>query len=223
MYTITPSLPAQTFEEISSLAKKLDGIAPMLQVDIVDGVFVPLRSWPFTNHAYDVHEELAKLSSLPQTLPLEIDCMVMHPEQYLDTLCALSAKSVIIHMRSTTAYHHIIMHARLHGYKIGFAITNDDDVRLLAPYICEIDFVQVMGIAHVGTQGQPFDRRTLTTLTQLRLAYPKLTLVVDGAVNADTILTLRDAGATRFAPGSYIAKATDPVIAYKHLCVLLNI
>ena len=46
--TITPSLPAQSFREITMLTDALAGVVPMLQVDIVDGVFAPHQSWPFT-------------------------------------------------------------------------------------------------------------------------------------------------------------------------------
>jgi ribulose-phosphate 3-epimerase len=222
MLSITPSLPAQTFEELKALAVTLQDMILMLQIDIVDGKFVPNISWPFTE-AGDVYETLQKIKKLPSSLQLEFDCMVMNPEQYIDTFVALGVRSVIIHMGSTEAYEDIIMHARTHGYQIGFAITNDVPLTDLTQFIDQLDFVQVMGIAHVGKQGEPFDTRTLDTLRTLRAAYPKLPLAVDGAVNADTLLQLRDAGATRFAPGSAIAKSVDPSESYKQLSTLLGI
>lgn len=222
MLSITPSLPAQTFDELKSLAESLSGVVQMLQIDIVDGKFVPNLSWPFTEDG-DVHETLKKIKTLPLSLPLEMDCMVMSPEQYIDTFVELGIRSVIIHMGSTEAYGDIIAHARAHGYQIGFAITNDVPLAELVPFIAQIDFVQVMGIAHVGKQGEPFDVRTLDTLRTLRASYPELSLSVDGAVNAETIVSLRDAGATRLAPGSAIAKSVHPAESYEQLCVLLGI
>jgi ribulose-phosphate 3-epimerase len=149
--------------------------------------------------------------------------MVMRPELYLETFASLGVANVIVHLGSTDAYDAIITHARTYRYQIGIALTNDRDLSELSPYIDRIDFVQVMGIAHVGKQGQPFDERTLTTLHALRTAYPTLPLSVDGAVNRETILKLRDAGATRFAPGSAIAKAPDPVLAYKQLAHMIGL
>jgi pentose-5-phosphate-3-epimerase len=222
MLSITPSLPAQSFTEIKELATTLLGTIPMLQVDIVDGEFVPAVSWPFTEPR-DACAELLNLQLLPPSLPLEMDCMVMRPELYLETFVSLSVANVIVHLGSTDAYDAIITHARTYRYQIGIALTNDRDLSELTPYIDRIDFVQVMGIAHVGKQGQPFDERTLTTLRTLRAAYPTLPLSVDGAVNSDTILKLRDAGATRFAPGSAIAKAADPVHAYKQLAHMIGL
>lgn len=220
MIQITPSLPAQSFDELHLLATILAPYIPMLQVDIVDGEFVPLTSWPFIEGG-NIYELLLRLRELPPELPLEIDCMVNRPEQYLDIFVELKVKSVIIHLRSTDAYDAIITHARSHGYAIGFALTNDVPLSELEPFIPQIDFVQVMGIAHVGKQGQPFDERTLDTLRILRASYPELPLVVDGAVNKDTIKILCDAGATRLAPGSAIAKNVDPISAYKQLSMLV--
>lgn len=222
MLTITPSLPAQSFDELRTLAETLSHTVPMFQIDIVDGVFVPNVSWPFTEGG-DPKEVLRSLATLPASLPLEVDCMIVHPETYLDLFVELGIASVIIHMGSTDEYDGIISHARTHGYQIGFAITNDARGEILNPYVAKIDFVQIMGIAHVGKQGEPFDTRTLSTLSTLRALYPTLPLVVDGAVNAETIVKLRDAGATRFAPGSAIAHSSDPLQSYKQLCVLLGI
>ena len=220
MIQITPSLPAQSFDELNALASVLASYIPMFQVDIVDGEFVPLTSWPFLEEG-DPKKLLLKLENLTALVPIEVDCMVMNPENYLDTFVSLRVASVIVHMRSTEAYDAIIDHARAHGYDIGFALTNDVPLAEIEPYIPRIDFVQVMGIAHVGKQGQPFDERTLSTLQALRSLYPELPLVVDGAVNRDTIQRLRDAGATRLAPGSAISKNGDPVNAYKQLSMLV--
>ena len=222
MLSITPSLPAKSFDEIKVLADALDGCIPMLQIDIVDGVFVPNLSWPFTEHS-NVYAELENIKTLPPNVPIELDCMVMNPEQYIDTFVALGVRSVIVHMGSTDAYEAIITHARAHGYQIGIAITNDSKLSELAPLIPRIDFVQVMGIAHVGKQGEPFDERTIETLETLKKSYPDLTLVVDGAVNFETIVRLRDAGATRFAPGSVVAKSVHPLDSYKQLLDMIGL
>ena len=74
-----------------------------------------------------------------------------------------------------------------------------------------------MGIATIGVQGQPFDERTLATVSELRRLYPNYTIAVDGSVNQDTIQSLQQAGANRFAPGSAITAAPDPVVAYQEL------
>lgn len=213
---VVPSLPAQSFAELSNLATRLEGQIDEIQVDIVDGHFVPLKAWPFTVEKSPT-EELKDLSKLPSSISIEMDCMVMHPEQYLDLFVELGVVSVIVHVGSTNKVADIIKHARANDYRIGLAFTNDIPLVQVAAYISEIDFVQVMGIAEVGKQGQPFDERTLDTVRTLREQFPNLTIAVDGSVNASTIIQLVEAGANRLAPGSAIAKAEDPVVALKHL------
>jgi ribulose-phosphate 3-epimerase len=219
-YSLVPSLPAASFDELSSLAEKLAGIALGFQVDIVDGLFVPHKAWPFTET--DMALEWEKLPLLTKNFEIEIDCMVREPEQYLDIFVVNDIPRVIIHVGSTECYGKCIRHARTHGYKIGFALTNDVPLSFMHPYVPLIDFVQVMGIAHVGRQGQPFDERTLATVRSLRDTYPDLEIAVDGSVNEKTIPLLKKAGVNRFAPGSAIRKAEDPAAAYKHLVSLIT-
>ena len=218
-HTLVPSLPAASFAELVALAKALDGVSYGFQIDIVDGKFVPHTSWPFTES--NVAEELEKITTLPSTYEYELDCMIEQPEQYLEIFKTLPIKKLIIHVGSTDQYGAIIRHARLHSYQIGLAFTNDVPLSFVYPYLDKIDFVQIMGIAKVGQQGQPFDERTLMTAKTLRQQYPELSIAVDGSVNAETIPRLLEAGVNHFAPGSAISRASDPVSAYKQLRSLL--
>lgn len=217
--TLVPSLPAASFAELNMLAVALQGVASGFQVDIVDGRFAPYRSWPFTED--DMAVAWPKWHQLPRSFAYELDCMVHEPEQYLPIIETLPLQKVIIHVGSTDRYGDIISHARNHHYSIGLAFTNDVPLSFVYPYIEKIDFVQIMGIAKVGKQGQPFDDRTLKTARTLRDRYPELSIAVDGSVNASTIPRLIQAGVNHFAPGSAISKAKDPVAAYKQLVALL--
>ena len=219
-YSLVPSLPASSFEELEGLCASLTGVAKGFQIDIVDGVFVPHTSWPFTEVGVD--DELLRIEKFTKDFEIEMDCMVMEPERYLSIFTQIGVTRVIVHIGSTDAYGAIIKHARTHNYKIGFGFTNDVPLSFLYPYIEKIDFVQVMGIAKVGKQGQPFDERTLQTIAALRSQYPDLEIAVDGSVNAQTIPLLLEAGANRFAPGSAIAQAEKPAGAYKQLQSLMQ-
>ena len=218
-YSLVPSLPAASWEELESLLQALTGVSVGFQVDLVDGSFAPSRSWPFTEAA--AVSDIARLKPYATTYELEIDCMIEQPEQYLDQLVGIGASRVIVHYGSTAVWETILSHQRTHGYLLGLAITNDIPLAAVTEPLSQVGFVQVMGIATVGAQGQPFDERTLETVTTLRAAYPALEIAVDGSVNADTIPRLLAVGANRFAPGSAISRAVDPVAAYKQLQALL--
>lgn len=219
--TIVPSLPAQSLAELLELGAKLRGVATGFQVDLVDGRFVPATSWPFTE-TVAVAEALTALAPLAKTFALGMDCMVEDPQQYFDVFAALGVQRAIIHYGSTDLLE-AIASARAHGFVVGLGILNDTPTEELAPLIVAVDFVQVMGIATIGLQGQPFDERTIATVCALRQHYPQLEIAIDGSVNAETIPRLLEAGANRFAPGSAVAKADDPVEAFRGLQRLVGL
>lgn len=218
-YSLAPSLPAQSWDELGKLWTAFAGTLPELQIDIVDGAFVPFSSWPFTDERGV--DAIVNAGIFSPTF-LEIDCMCMDTEAYLDRFLLLPTLSrVVIHAGSTDAYDVCLQHRTEHGYRMGLGILNTTPQTLVDELLPRFDYVQVMGIASIGVQGQPFDERTLDTVRSLRSSYPELEIAIDGAVNATTIPLLVRAGANRFAPGSAIAKATDPVAAYKQLLALL--
>ena len=217
---IVPSLPAKSFAEIEALIEALDGTASEIQIDIVDGVYAPFTSWPFTEPR--PVEALQKLVLYTKKFLLEVDCMVSNPEQYLDIFVQIGVSRVVIHAGSTKKYRENFAHAESHGYSIGLAVTNDTSLAVVEKYIDDVAYVQVMGIKEIGQQGQAFDIRTLDTVRTLRLQYPELEIAVDGAVNEKTMPLLYTAGVTRFAPGSAVAKAHDPKASYTQLLSLVT-
>lgn len=220
-YTLSPSLPAASYQEIESLLQALQGVAADVQIDVVDGQFAPMIAWPFTER--EPMAALQKLRMHSSEFRIEIDCMIAEPEQYLDAVLDTGAQRVIIHIGSTTKYDELIKRIHDRGALAALALVNDTPLSELDPYIEKVDFVQLMGITEIGQQGQPFDERTLARLVELRAQYPDLDIGVDGAVNESTIVALKEAGANRFAPGSAIAKVADPAAAYKHLASLISV
>ena len=218
-FSLVPSLPAASYEDLTRLMTALEGTAAGIQIDMVDGTFAPSVSWPFTEAAPG--NAILSLSAYAKRFVLEADCMCVEPEQYLDILVQAGFARIVIHMESTDVYSRIIEHKNEHGYMLGFAILNDTPLQLLSPYVEDIDFVQVMGIREIGKQGEPFDERTLDTVKRLREMYPQLEIAIDGSVNTATLPLLKAAGANRFAPGSAIAKAEDPKRAYEQLLSMM--
>lgn len=219
MFEIIPSLPAASFEELESLVLALRGEISEIQVDLVDGQFVEAKSWPFTEDQPTV--ALNKLRSLNDSVKIELDCMVVNPEQYFIIFKDLNVKKVILHFGSTPNLASAIDTLKENQIKVGLAFTNDISMTEIESFITKVDYVQVMGIETVGKQGQPFDERTLATVKLLREKYPELVIAVDGSVNKDTIVPLRDAGGNRFLPGSAISKSDNPKVALANLYLLL--
>jgi ribulose-phosphate 3-epimerase len=137
----------------------------------------------------------------------ELDLMINEPEKSLhDYIEEFQPARIVLHLESIKNMGSILGQiAPLRGIiEIGFCIGNDTNNELLEQYIAECDFIQLMGIAHIGKQSEPFDERVLEKINYFHTKYPELIISVDGSVNTETIKQLADMGASRFVCGSSV-------------------
>src|SRR5690606_8604221 len=117
----------------------------------------------------------------------------------------------------------IVALKRTYPFQLGFSIGNDTPLETLEAVIGYADYIQLMGIATIGAQGQPFDERVIERIRTFSDAHAAtLPISIDGSVNADTLPRLVEAGADRAVVGSAILGAADPRVAYEALvkCVV---
>ena len=79
-----------------------------------------------------------------------------------------------------------------------------------------VDCILFMTV-YPGQNGAPFQKKVIPKIAQFHKAYPKMIIEVDGGVNEKTLPLLLKAGVTRFAVGSAIWSAPNPLNAYKKL------
>ena len=56
MIEIIPALMPRTFEELRESAERFIGIAPIVQLDVMDGIFVSEKSWPYSEQKKDLRD-----------------------------------------------------------------------------------------------------------------------------------------------------------------------
>jgi len=210
-------IPAILPKDFAELEEKIDLVAgvlidqnasasgPTIQIDICDGKFTPKSGWPYKKHDNNFEAILAEERGLPhwEDIDFEMDLMIADPELEIEKWIASGAKRLVIHFKSTKNMDRII--GELQGLvEIGIAIDLETPVDDIAPFINDIDFVQCMGIAKPGFQGQPFDDRVIAKVRELKERFPERLVSVDGGVNMETAPLLRDAGADRLIIGSAI-------------------
>ncbi len=214
-------IPAIIPKSLDNLKDSLARVAPFarsVQIDIVDGVFVPSISWP-----YQELGRIESLSPLIENFEVEMDLMVMNPEDVIETYLQSGVSRVVIHLESTNHFKAIVALKEKYNFLLGISINNDTPLTKLAEYINDIEYVQLMGIAQIGSQGQPFDERVLERISILKDTYPYLEISIDGSVNSDSLPRLLGAGATRFAVGSAIVGAEHPQEAYEVLTQMAGV
>jgi ribulose-phosphate 3-epimerase len=221
MVEVIPAIMSSSLEDLKAKAARIEGLVPIAQIDIMDGVFVPTTSWPYTaGGPQEFNRFVTEENDLPfwEILSYEVDLMVQNPEAVINDWVNAGARRIIVHIESTKMIKGIIHNltqssiaegVNLRPVEFGLAIGIETPNEVLTPFIHDIDFVQCMGIANIGRQGEPFDERVVEKVMQLRAAYPHLILSVDGGVTTQNAPLLIKAGATRLASGSAIFNSTD--------------
>ncbi|XKT74453.1 MAG: hypothetical protein ACJKTH_03800 [Patescibacteria group bacterium UBA2163] len=217
---VLPAILVPTLKEIEGHLARVQGIAPYVQLDVCDGVFVPMRTWPM--HAGDT-EEFTRIVEGHEGLPFqevfnfEVDLMVHQPEVLLEQWSRLGITRAIFHINATHDLNALKRIAFDNDIELGVAVMPDTDMAQLALYMHHVDYVQVMGIEHIGKQGEPFSEKTISTVRSIREAYPNAIIQIDGGVNAEVAPSLITAGANRLASGSFIFSSNDPAAAITQL------
>lgn len=215
MIPIVPAIIPQSAEHVKEVLQKVS-FSPEIQLDLVDGVFVPTTSWP-----YQPTGEPLELKPLLDRFTLEVDLMVSEPIKAAQAWLKAGADMLIFHVESLP-FETFKNFAESCACTVGVATHGDTPIETVGEYAEYADYIQLMGIRNIGAQGQPFDVSVLEKVTELRARFPDKVIAVDGSVNAHTIVSLKKAGVTRMVVGSAIVLQENPEEAYNALSALVN-
>lgn len=195
------------------------GLVQTVQLDLMDGKFVPNATWPYTGKYPDDIERLrSEEIGMPywDEVDFELDLMAAPENLDMDIILAPGPKRIIFHREAWpskeafTAFVESLDPYIKTAIEIGVAIGTTTPVEELLPLPEGVSFVQCMGIARIGFQGEPFDSRVIDQIRAVKAALPGMPVSVDGAVNRETAESLIEAGAERLVIGSAIFGATSP-------------
>lgn len=226
MLVVPAILPSsrQDLEEKLGLFSKVPSVH-RVQIDVVDGTFAAPASWPFSAKATkgtpsELEVMIQKGEMLPYLgrLEYEIDLMCLDAEQEVEEWLALGAARFTFHSESVTDISRLFaaVHRRyvLEGFSplfsFGLALNIASDLTLIEPYIDDIDYVQLMGIARIGRQGQPLDPRVFEKVRLFHARYPEMPLQVDGGITFENAKKLIALGVSHLVIGSSLVRAGDP-------------
>ena len=192
---IVASIIAASQKELEERIEKVAPHVSAIQLDVMDGVFV-------SNHSLDFDLTVPSISCT-----YEAHLMIQDPKRWIE-LYAEKVDMILAHIESCDDPSKIIELAKNKGKKIGFACNPETPISSVSPYLDIIDQVLVMTV-QPGFYGSPFLPETLDKVREIRALHPTLDLEVDGGISPDTIRKAADAGATRFAVGSYLIQAEN--------------
>ncbi|HUY05142.1 MAG TPA: hypothetical protein VMV62_00245 [Candidatus Paceibacterota bacterium] len=217
MGIIVPAVLTPSLEDLEEKLGRLARIPSVsrIQIDVVDGKFATPASWPCTA-PQEMIDKIARGEMLPELdrIEYEMDLMCLDADRIAGEWLSLGASRLTFHAGSAMDLGRLLSSARSrYGddfLTFGLAIHIESDLSLIEPHLGMISYVQFMGIATIGRQGQPFDRRVLEKIRAFRSQHPEIPVQVDGGVSLDSGKELLALGVSSLIVGSAILRATDP-------------
>ena len=210
MVEIVPAIIAKDFQELQQKLKLVEPYVSTVQLDVMDGRFVPERTW-------NKPEDLKKIKT---NLNLEAHLMISEPEKEIEKWIISGVKRILVHFEATKQLEEIVKKVKKDGLEIGVVLKLETPVKILdkLQFRSEaIDVIQLMAISKIGYHGHPFDGRVIPKIKSLRRKYPDVKIVVDGGINFQTAKKVAQVGTNILVVGSAIFKSQDIGRAIKEL------
>ncbi len=204
---IVPAMISTLQKELEKEIAAASKFASRIQIDVMDGKFVP-------THSNDFNFKLKKFSYYEAHLMIEnpLSWIKKHGKKF---------NCIIVHYESTKQIEKCINEVRKMKKEVGIALNPETPVSKIKQLTDKIDRVQIMTV-HPGHYGAKFLPFTLKKVNQVRKLKPNMDIEVDGGINEKTILQAKNAGANMFGVGSFIMKNENPKNAYKNLLALIQ-
>jgi ribulose-phosphate 3-epimerase len=199
MALIVPSILSADFARLGEQVQQASaGGADRLQVDVMDGRFVPnITVGPLTVEAVRRNTQL----------PIEAHLMIVEPERYVADFAKAGADVIIVHQEVSPHLHRTIEQIKGLGKRAGVAINPATPLAAIQEIVDAVDLVLVMTV-DPGFGGQSFIPSTLPKLERLRTMLSTRGLScdveVDGGIHVETAPQVVRAGANVLVAGSAI-------------------
>ena len=171
-----------------------------LHVDIMDGKFVPNKTWSFRQ---------AKHILKHTTKPKDIHLMVNDVKKYVNKYRRIKPEIITFHYEATEDWFDMIRILKVNDIKAGMSIKPNTDVSKLEPYLQYLDVVLVMSV-EPGEGGQEFIPSTLGKIKELdQIRKEKgyqYKIEVDGGINDTNYKLLEENNVDIAVMGSFITK-----------------
>ncbi len=223
MIQVLPAIIPHSKDRLLEEFEKVAHFAPLVQVDISDGVFTKVTTWPYNGRDTDFFESLhTEADGWPEweQVDVELHLMIQNPEQELDKWLRTGPTSVVFHIEATEHVEECIEKIKTAGVGVGIAIKPRTPLEVLYPFVDTIDYIQCMGSNDLGKHGVELESSVLSRITELHSRFPNSIISIDIGVREENARELLEAGVSKLVVGSALLDASDPQEVYDFLCSL---
>ena len=210
MIKIIPAVLTDDPKKLETYIRQSETFTDYVQVDIMDGVFVPSKSI--------VASDLAKIKT---KLFLEAHLMVKDPINCVEDFKNAGARRIIFHYEATDDVDATIKKIQDLVLTAGIAINPETKIDCLEPFSNKIDSVLFLSV-NPGFYGSPFIPEVLSKIKKFRKKHAQAIISIDGGIKANNIKEISQTGLNSICVGSAIFKASDSGEAFRNLTKEVN-
>lgn len=199
---IVPAILTESKQELIRMCALCSGFCDFVQIDIMDGRFVPSKS-----------VIVADLTDLKLSVKSEAHLMVEKPLEWLEVFKKMGSKRIIFHFEVEEDHEKIINGIKNAGLQVGIAINPPTEISDFSHLLNKVDSVLFMSVVP-GFYGAKFIPEVLEKISKFKKIYPEKCAGIDGGVKPDNIARVEACGVDYICVGSAILKAEDPKAAY---------
>jgi len=207
---VVPALLTDSEPSLSRMVALANSFAPFVQVDIMDGVFVPT-----------VSVTVEELQRQDIRFKWEAHLMVAHPLLHLESFTRAGATRVIFHAESADAAEQVCLRARALGLGVGVALHPPTPVAAVGSILSSVACVLLMTV-YPGYYGAPFVPDVMEKVSEVRALCPCIEIGVDGGIKEANLLQVAGYGVDTVCIGSAVFGQPDPAASYARLSDLLR-
>ena len=202
---IVPAILTDDPQALQKMVRQAETFAEFVQVDIMDGRFVP-------SHSITCND----VAAAGPKLHLEAHLMVRQPEEQAVCFARAGAEKIVFHFEATSSPLRTIRLIRHLGVKVGLAINPETPLAVTLPLVDRVDSVLFLTV-HPGFYGATFLPEVLDKVVELRSRKPKLEIGVDGGIKKGNVAEVARLGVDYICVGSAIFAQPDLAESFHRL------
>ena len=200
VYQLAPSILSADFNRLGEQIQRVEKAeCRWLQIDIMDGMFVPSISF-----GMPVVKSIRKESSLY----FDVHMMVKDPERYVEEFQSCGADMITVHAEACRDLAETVKKIHETGADAGVAVNPDTPLSAVTDVMDQVEMILIMSV-YPGFGGQKYIPESTERIRTLRRMLDEkglehVHIQVDGGINRATIDEVLAAGANIIVAGSAV-------------------